>query len=146
MSMRTFDKWMLADIVHPPGAYATGILPSSYIDMSDYDRIVFLIMVGTLGATDTLDAQVVQATDAAGAGSKNVTGAVITQLVDADDDNMVSIEVAGSALDVENGFRYVALSIAQAGTPDGAVLALRYRGGGLPPTQPAAYSEQVRAS
>ena len=144
-SMRTWDQWLAVDEVHPPGDIVTGILPAVYIDMSDFDFIVFEVQVGTMGATSAIDAQVVQATDSAGAGSKNVTGALITQLVDADDNAWVTIQVRDTALDVDNLFRYVSLSLTAAGTAAaGAVKAYRYRGGGLGPTQPVKYAEKVR--
>jgi hypothetical protein len=143
--MRTFDQWLRVESIQEDGNLVTGVIPSTYIDMSDFDRIVFLIAVGTMGASSTIDAKVVQGDTAAGGNSKDVPNAAITQLVDADDNVLVSIEVAGSALDVANGFRYVSLSITGAGTAaSGYLLAMQYRGGGLGPTQPASYQEQIR--
>lgn len=146
MSMRSFHSNIAVDKVAAPAALVDGILPAVYLDMSDFDFIVFMLQVGVMAAPDIIDAQVVQATDSAGTGSKNVTGALITQLVDGDDGEYVSIEVKGSALDVDNSFRFVALDIQITGTAIGAVQAFRYRGGGLPPALPAAYSEQVQVS
>ena len=57
---------------------------------------------------------------------------------------MVTIEVRDTALDVENDFRFVSLTVAVAGTAVvGTITAYRYKGGGQPPTQPAFYAEQV---
>lgn len=146
MSMRSFHSNIAVDKVAQPAALVDGILPAVYLDMSDFDFIVFLLAVGVMAAPDIIDMKVVQATDSAGAGSKDVTSALITQLVDGDDGEYVSIEVRGSALDVDNAFRFVAVDIQITGTAIGSVQALRYRGGGLPPTLPAAYSEQVQVS
>ena len=146
--MRSFDSWAAAELVFPPGTIAGGptVAPAgAYLDMSDYDRVVFLIAIGACAATDTLNAKLVQATTAAGAGSKDITGAVITVLADADDNQFSTIELRAEALDVAGGFRFVALSYtkAGAGTLVASVFAFRYRGGGLPPTKHASYNEAV---
>lgn len=89
-------------------------IPASYIDVSEFERFAFLISVGNM--TGTLDAQVVQATAAAGTGSKNITGAVITQLGASDDNKQVLIEVETRKLDINNDFRYVSLTLTEAGS------------------------------
>ncbi len=145
--MQTFDFWSAAELVFPPGTIAGGptIVPSTYIDMGDFDRIVFIIAIGACAATDTLNAKLVQATSAAGAGSKDITGAAITALADADDNQFATIELKAEALDVAGGFRYVSLSYtkAGAGTLVASIFAFRYKGGGLPPTKHASYNEAV---
>ena len=146
MSMRSFHSWLAVDKVAAPIALVDGILPAVYLDMSDFDYVVFLIQIGVMAAPDIIDMKVVQATASDGTGSKDVTGALITQMVDTEDGNYKSIEVKGSALDVDNLFRFVAVDIQITGTALGAVQAFRYRGGGLPPALPAAYSEQVQVS
>ena len=144
--MRSFHENMLANLVLIPGTIASSTVPATYIDMRDYERVVFLIFVGDMPTSSTLDAQVVQATLADGTGSKDITGAAITQLVATDDNKMVSIEVRDTALDVAGGFRFVSLTLVEAADPIGMVLAFSYKGGGLPPTQPVAYEEQVEVS
>jgi len=145
--MRTFHENMLFAEVFPPAAWADGTVPASYIDLADYERVVFLIMTGAMDTGDIVAAQVVQATDAAGTGSKVITGATITDLTLTDDDALATIEVRDTALDVENGFRFVSLTIDETNSPGfGCVIALLYKGGGLPPTQPATYVEQVEVS
>jgi hypothetical protein len=145
--MRTWHENIAVDQVKSPGNLASETVPAAYIDMSDWARIVFEIKVGTMDVTSTIDAQVVQATLSDGTGSKNISGAAITQLVAADDDVLVTIEVRDTALDVENDFRFVALTVAVAGTAVvGTITAYRYKGGGQPPTQPAFYAEQVEVA
>jgi len=144
--MRSFHENMLANLVLIPGTIASSTVPAAYISMADYERVVFLIFVGDMPTSSTLDAKVVQATDAAGTGSKDITGAAITQLGATDDDKMVSIEVRDTALDVEGGFTHISLTLVEAADPIGCVLAFSYKGGGLPPTQPAEYEEQVEVS
>jgi hypothetical protein len=145
--MRTFHENVLFAAVFPPAAWADGTVPATYIDMSDYERIVFLILTGAMATGETVAAQVVQATDSAGTGSKDITGATITDLTLTDDNALATIEVRDTALDVENSFRYVSLTIDETGSPPfGCVIALLYKGGGLPPTQPATYVEQIEVS
>lgn len=145
--MRTWHENIAVDQVKSPGNLASETVPAVYLDMSDWARIVFEIKVGTLAADSTIDAQAVQATLSDGTGSKNISGAAITQLVDADDDTLVTIEIRDTALDVENDFRFVSLTVAVAGTAVvGTITAYRYKGGGQPPTQPAFYAEQVEVS
>lgn len=145
--MRSFHQNMKVVLVKPPAAWADATVPSAYIDMSDYAFIVFLIFTGTMATGDTLAAKVVQATSSAGAGSKDIASAAITDLVITDDDALASIEVRDTALDVANDFRYVSLTIDETGSPvAGAVIALLYGGGGLAPTQPAKYVEKVQVS
>lgn len=118
-------------------------VPASYIDVSDFERFVFEIELGNNDGT--LDAQVVQATDAAGTGSKNVAGAVITQLGATDDNKQVSIEVQTAHLDINNDFHFVAITLTEAGST-AQLLSCVFKGvnpGIAPVTQPVAYSQQV---
>jgi len=148
--MRNFYQEARVDMIHNPGAITTGVIPSTYLDTSEYDRVVFLI---ALGATDNnFDAVARQATSAAGAGAKNVSyvnnagttvTAQITQLAGTDDNKYASIEIPVSKLDIANGFRYVALSCTVAGTTTAAIWAISYPARNLPVTQPAAWDEAV---
>lgn len=137
--MRTFHENVRVDVLVDPAALGTTI--SSYLDMVDYDRCVFLMAIG---ATDnTLDLKVVQATDSSGTSVKDITNAAITQLTGSDDNEYVSVEVDQTALDIANSFTHVAAQPTAAGTTTGVIIAMRYHAGSMPVTQPAAYSEQV---
>lgn len=93
----------------PADSVAAGTVDSGYVDMSLYPRLVIIVSVGDMVATATLDIDVEQATSAAGAGAKNITGKSITQLTQAggDSDTAVCIELNAEELDVANGFRFV---------------------------------------
>ena len=95
-------------------AAGAATVPATYIDVSNMERFAFLISIGNM--TGTLDAQVVQATDGAGTGSKNVTGAVITQLGATDDNKQVLVEVQTNKLDINNDFHFVAITLTEAGS------------------------------
>ena len=101
------------DPVDNTGAGAATV-PATYIDVSDFERFVFLLSIGNM--TGTLDMQVVQAQDGAGTGSKNIANAVITQLGASDDNKQVLVEVEVRKLDINNGFHFVAITLTEAGS------------------------------
>lgn len=90
-----------------------GTATSAWIDMSRFDKILAVIDAGVLGAAATLDAKIQQATSAAGAGAKDITGKAVTQLTKAgtDDNKWALINLASEELDVTGGFRFVQLSL-----------------------------------
>lgn len=139
--LRNFEDDIFVQVVSVPAAITTATLPATYIDVSQYDRFVFLI---SLGATNnTVDAQVVQATAAAGTGSKNITGAAITQLDGNDDNKFVTIEVDTQRLDIANDFRYVAVTVTVAGTTTAEVLFFGLNARSRPITKVSAWDEAV---
>lgn len=136
-----FEDDIFVQVVNVPGAITTGTVPATYIDVSNYTRFVFLL---SLGATNNaVDAQVVQATAAAGTGSKNITGAAIAQLDGNDDNKFVTIEVDSQRLDIANGFRYVAVTLTVAGTTTAEVLFFGLNGRARPITKVSAWDEAV---
>lgn len=96
-----------------PDAYAAGTVVSAYVAMADFDKIMAIVMAGTLGSSATLDAKLVQATDSSGTGVKDITGKAITQLTQAgtDSDKQAVINCVAEELDVAGGFTHVALSM-----------------------------------
>ncbi len=96
-----------------PDAYSTGTYTTEWIDMSKFLAIMAIVQAGTLGASATLDAKIQQATSAAGAGAKDITGKAITQLtqVGTDSDKQAVINLFADELDINNGFTHVQLSI-----------------------------------
>jgi len=138
MSYRQMSKGMLIDqAIAAVNPFVTA--QSAWVSMADWDRITYLIAWGVVAAANTIDASLEQATTSAGAGVKAVTGSAITQVVDADDNKFTLIELAAEALDVDGGFDFVRLSVVKAGATaiSGVAMSFRYRGGVLPPTQPA---------
>jgi hypothetical protein len=96
-----------------PDAYPAGTYVSDWVDMSKFGDIMAIVQAGDLGALATIDAKLEQATSNAGAGAKNITGKLITQLTKAgvDDNKQVVINLNDSQLDVNNGFVFARLSI-----------------------------------
>lgn len=96
-----------------PDAYTAATYTSGWVDMSLWESLLVIVFAGTLGSGATLDAKLEQATSAAGAGAKDITGKAITQLTQAgtDSDKQAVINCQSEDLDVEGGFRYVRLSM-----------------------------------
>lgn len=109
-----------------PDANAAGALTTAYADLTQFGSAMAIIMAGTLGTSATLDAKLVQATSAAGAGSKDISGKAITQLTQAgsDSDKQAIINVRAEDLDLANGFTHVAITMttATATSDSGALL------------------------
>lgn len=96
-----------------PDVYTAGTYTTGWVDMQDFDALMAIVMVGTLGSSATLDAKIEQATDGSGTGAKDVSGTDITQLTQAgtDSDKQAVINVHASDLDFANDFRFARLSI-----------------------------------
>lgn len=95
-----------------PASVAASTVVSTYVPMANVHQLTALLQTGVLGTAATIDAKLVQATAAAGTGSKDITGKAITQIVKATGDNkQAMIEVRAEELDVANGFAFVALSV-----------------------------------
>ena len=118
-----------------PDAYAASTVLSDAIDMADFESIMAIIMAGTLVTNATLDAKLTQATTSGGT-YKDITGKAITQLTEAgtDSDKQAIINCRREDLDIDNGYRYVKLSLtlATAGGDAGAAVL-----GFSPAVQPA---------
>lgn len=108
ITQRFYEQVTLLAAIHAVSGTA---LTSAWVDMAEHERIVALLDVGEMGAGATLDAKLEQATDASGTGAKDITGAAITQLAEADDLSNHTIEVIANDLDLANDFRFVRLNV-----------------------------------
>jgi hypothetical protein len=104
-----------------PPASSSGVRTSTtYASASGYWGCLFLLDVGNIAAGGTLTMQVVQAKDAAGTGSKNVTGANLATITDAGggtagiSNSLYSVEFRKTELDIPNGFTYVGVTVTAA--------------------------------
>ncbi len=102
------ESWAILATIDPD-EYAAGAQNSDWVDMGLFDQVAAVIMSGTVGAGSTLDSKFTQATDASGAGEKDITGKAITQLLAADDDKQAVINLRADELDIANDFRFVRL-------------------------------------
>ena len=101
--------------VYDPDANTAGgtTFPATYVDMADFGSLMAIIMAGDLGSSATINAKLVQATSAAGAGSKDIPGKAITALTagGTDSNKQAVINLHEAELDVAGGFRFVACTI-----------------------------------
>ena len=112
-------------------ASLTGATNGTGVDMNGWDGVLFLVAVGAVTATGTLDAKVQSDSVSNFATPADISGAALTQIVDGDDGKMMAIDVW------RPGERYarIVLTQATAAVVAGAY-AIRYRRTGrTPPTQ-----------
>lgn len=130
-------------VVNGETALADGKYPASasFIDVADFQRIVFLV---ALGALDSVVTFAVQQATAANGTPKAVSGATKT-IAATDDGKWFSIEVEVRLLDINNGYHFVTLDVSgSAGGNDFAAITALLRGPGYQPvTQPSGYYAQV---
>ncbi len=106
-----------------------------WTDMAGFEGGVFLVDVGAITDSGTLDAQVTQGSTSAGAGTKSATGAALTQITSTGASKQYGIEFRTEQLDLASSFRFVGITLT-VGTNTiacGATL-IRHRGRKLPLT------------
>ena len=127
MSALPSEKFAIVATIDPD-AYtsSTSAYTSDWANAEYFHEYLAVIAVGTIGTSGTIDAAIVQATSATGAGSKAITGKSITQLTQAatQSDNQAVINLRTDELDVAGGFSFVAvtLTVGTASADAGAVL------------------------
>ena len=96
-----------------PDAAAAGTVNTAWIDVTNWQNLMAIVMAGDLGASATLNAKLEQATSNAGAGVKDVTGKAITVLTQAgtDSDKQAIVNCSQYDLDFAHGFKFVRLSM-----------------------------------
>jgi hypothetical protein len=123
-------------------ALVDGKFPASaaFLDVSDFQRVVFLVF---LGALDSIITFAVQQAAAINGTPKAVTDATVV-IAATDDAKWLSIEVEVRKLDINNGYHYVTLDVSGATGNDYAAIFAFLRGPGYQPvTQPAGYYSHV---
>lgn len=129
-----------------PDVQTAGAISSAWLDMQDYQKILAVCNIGTLGASATYDAKFEQATSAGGAGVKDMTRdndgtttvaiAQQTQAGTDASDSHVQLDTGHADLDEPNGFRWVRLTATVGtATSDTGATVLRYRGRNFPQVQ-----------
>jgi len=96
-------------------ALADGSFPSSgsYIDVSDFERFVFLVRAGTLDSALTIKVQQAAAINGT---PQDITGATTTIATSGDtgDNSLHMIEVETRKLDLNNGYKFATLTVSGA--------------------------------
>ncbi len=85
---------------------------TGWVNMENYYRMVILLNIGTPAQGATIDIDVEEATDNAGAGIQNIAGKTITQVVAADTEGIVAIELRGEELTQGYSFVNVEVTVA----------------------------------
>ena len=94
---------------------------TSYVSMEGFDRAFAYIEIGTWNASDDLDTcKLLQATDTSGTSSKDLTTSGSGSNYDSDspvdaDGDFVIIDIRAENLDTVNGFKTIALTVAEGG-------------------------------
>lgn len=109
-----------------PDANAAGTITSAYVSVAKFRKLMAIVMAGDLGSSATLNFKLVQATSAAGAGKKDISGKAITALTEAgtDSNKQAIINFDQTDLDITNGFAFVAMEMvtAVATSDSGAIM------------------------
>jgi len=127
MSVNTLGSEQAAVVATiDPDVLPAATYTSDYVEAALFANFIATIMAGTLGASATVDAKLVQATDSGGTGKKDITGKAITQLTQAspdDSDKQAIINLKPEELDVNNDFTHFALELTVAtATSDGGAI------------------------
>lgn len=106
------EKLALLDTLDP-ASHSAGTVTTGWISALDFHQFLALLSVGAMTATGTLDMKIEQATSSGGAGAKDVTGKLITQLTAAstDSNKQVMINLRPQELDINNNFNYFRVSV-----------------------------------
>lgn len=92
-----------------PDAYTNSTYKTTAIDMSKWEEIMIIGMVGDMVSNSTVDFDVYEYTDASDGGANQLTAKAATQLTQAgsDDNKQVVINVRREDLNIDGGFRYI---------------------------------------
>lgn len=93
-----------------PNQSITGSLATGWINVANFNKFVFIGMVGALTATGTVDCNIQQATSVTGTGAKAITGKAITQITTTGN-TLFEINLRDSELDTNNNFNYIQVTI-----------------------------------
>lgn len=132
-NVRPSDRVAVLGVIDPQSA--TTAKSTGWVDAGLYESLLAVVKVGVLGSGTTVNAKLEQATSAAGAGAKDITGKAVTQLTQAgtDDSKQVLINLKSEDLDVNNRFQFVRLTVTPATSTallDAILLGLDARYGG----------------
>jgi hypothetical protein len=96
-----------------PPQSATTVQTSGWINVADFENLLFVISIGAMISTGLVDATIQQATSSGGAGAKALgTPISITEATyAANPDTEMLINLNAASLDTNNGFTFVELSI-----------------------------------
>ena len=107
------ERMQLLAVIHADLGAAGTTYRTPYFSMAGQHKVLTLISVGDITATGTVDVALLEATDAAGAGAKLITGKAITQLTAAvgDSNDALAINLRTEEMDAANDFDHVSVRV-----------------------------------
>ncbi|MFO7858380.1 MAG: hypothetical protein R6V11_05590 [Ectothiorhodospiraceae bacterium] len=128
-----------------PDSYAIGIHPTGWDSMANHQRGFFHLKVGEMQGGSTVDVQIWQATDAAGAGAQIVAGKAITQLTAAGGDggDDVCIEIRTEEMDVADDYCYINAYVTVGGAASELAATMFLGASNYPPVPVTAWTEII---
>jgi hypothetical protein len=108
--MQTTQKaWEMLPVVGiiDPDAYTAATYLTGAIDMSKYEQVMFIVMVGTMASTSTVDFSVTESDASGGTYAAMSPAKAITQLTEAGTDSDKQVVVVVRADDLTDGKRYI---------------------------------------
>lgn len=118
-----------------PDAYAANTYTSDFVDMSKFEALMAVLMLGDLGAEAEITFKLTESTDSSGTGEQDITGKSVTTLTHSpvDSDKQAIINLRAEELDLDDGYRYVRMSLTVANaTSDCGAIALGFNPRELP--------------
>lgn len=110
-----------------PDAYTNSTYTTDYIDMSKWEEIMAVVMVGDMVTNSTVNFKVTEYTNTSAGGAQDISGKAITQLTEAgsDSNKQAIINLRREDLSIDDGYRYVKLQmIVGAAASDSAAIVL----------------------
>lgn len=117
-SLKAIDRVIALGGIDPQSIASGATVSSPWIPVALWGQIMALIQTGVISAGGSVTAQLYQATSAAGAGSKVITGKATSAALTAAANSpsaQVEINLKGEELDVTNGFAFIQLQITATG-------------------------------
>lgn len=113
MNSKFYERAGIVGVIDPD-AYTVNTYTSNWIDMGHWRQIAGIVMAGDLGSSATIDAKFEQATTSGGTPKDISPARAIAQLTQAgtDDNKQAVLQLRHDELDLDNGYRWVRLSVA----------------------------------
>lgn len=92
-----------------PDAYSAGTQTSDWVLTENFHEFLAVVYAGIIVASGKIDAVLRQASSSTGGSNKAITGKSITQLTTGDNDKQAIINLRTDELDVDGGFKWIAL-------------------------------------
>jgi hypothetical protein len=110
MIAKMIETLPIVSVLNPVSQGAATVTSTS-IDMKSYQRVMFILSTGVLGASATVDMVIKGDTASGGSYTTTITGKAITQLVKATDDNKQAVIEVNADEVAAQGFRYIRAAV-----------------------------------